>query len=110
VGADLVLDGGKLQLAVVGDPKVKAWPMPDNESTAISATVVANALQLGWPQLSGALASLVAIDLPLVPTGAFGDLSPALADLQLEVKTTDDTLHTRGESLLIPAEMTGTLP
>jgi hypothetical protein len=109
VGADLALSDGKLSITLAPKPTVRSWIIQGDPSIQLDPSVVKGAITLAWPDLSAALGGLVAIDLPLVPAGSLGALSPELAGLELQLASTDAGLQVRGETLVIPATITGTV-
>ena len=111
VGVDLTVVNNKVVITVAETPSLRVWQMTSADAGGLLTPELISSLVLFlWPDLRGSISSLLAIDLPIPPIDALGEIAPALEGFTLSLNETTPRLFQRGELLILDATFTGGVP
>ena len=110
-GARIQVDGGTVSLKIQQVPDIQVWETSAIPGSLTPDTVKTLITSLVWPMLFGAIGDNLKFQLPLPDLAALGlaDLSPNLANAQLQLQMRQRPSVTAGR-LILGADLTLTTP
>ena len=110
-GVGVSIADGAISLEIAEEPSVRVWMIDtESETPRVTADLLDDLLRrLIWPELRGAIADGLSIDLPTLDVSSIADIAPALAGFALSFEL-ERALDVREGFLVFDVALVGRLP